>query len=390
MSFSAVSGPTPESRAALREDVLASLRENSPLVLFTVFYGLAPIVVARMLSIPSLPYGSLLVSYIGVATTMGIAMFAAFALWYLYHARIRKVPNFQVEAWQRLRNDFLRRDRLLLALPVLALWPITANAFSYLKSAIPLIQPFHLDPVLHQWDRTIHFGIDPWRILQPFLGYTWITYGINFLYALWFIVLHLALLLQSAAIEKRKLRMQFLLSMAFAWALIGNLAATLMSSAGPCYYGQVVDGVDPYAPLMSYLRGVAGNLSLNVIGHELRLPFTALQLQDMLWRKWLGSDFSIGAGISAAPSMHVASSWLIARVAWASGGKIRIFGSLFLLVIFFGSIHLGWHYAVDGYLAMAGAWAIWRLTGWLLERPVMQMLLWPTDSPSRTRESQET
>src|SRR5262249_10173610 len=113
MSFSAVSGSTPE-RAALRQDLLASLRENSPLVLFTILYGLAPIILARALSIPSLPYGSLWVSYIGVAGTMAIAMFVAFATWYLYHARIRKVPNFQAEAWQRLRGDFLRRDRLLL------------------------------------------------------------------------------------------------------------------------------------------------------------------------------------------------------------------------------------------------------------------------------------
>ena len=389
MSFSAVSGSTPKPRAALWQGVLGSLRENSPLVLFTVLYGLAPIVLARSLSIRSLPYDALWVSYIGVAATMAIAMFVAFALWYLYHARIRKVPNFQAEAWQRLCGDFLRRDRLLLALPVLVLWPITANAFSYLKSAIPLIQPFYLDPVLHQWDRTLHFGVDPWRILQPFIGYTWITYVINFLYALWFIVLHLALVLQSAAVEKRKLRMQFLLSMALAWALIGNIAATLMSSAGPCYYGLVVDGINPYAPLTSYLRGVADDLSVSILGHELHLPFTALILQDLLWQKWLDSDFGIGAGISAAPSMHVASSWLIARIAWASGGKIRIFGSLFLLVIFFGSIHLGWHYAIDGYLAMAGAWAIWRITGWLLDRPVAQRLLWPKVPTLRTQAAQE-
>src|SRR5262245_14609192 len=107
MSFSAVSGSTPEPRAALRQDLLGSLRENSPLVLFTVLYGLAPIVVAQALSIPSLPYGSLWISYIGVATTMAIAMFVAFAIWYLYHARIRKVPKFQAEAWRRLRDDFL-------------------------------------------------------------------------------------------------------------------------------------------------------------------------------------------------------------------------------------------------------------------------------------------
>jgi hypothetical protein len=50
----------------------------------------------------------------------------------------------------------------------------------YLKSVIPLVHPFYLDPVLAEWDRTLHFGIDPWRYLQPILGYAPITYLIGF------------------------------------------------------------------------------------------------------------------------------------------------------------------------------------------------------------------
>jgi PAP2 superfamily len=377
MSLSAVSQSTPDARVPLWHDFLASLRENSPLVLFTILFGLAPIIVARKFSVPTLPYGQLWLAYLGFIATAGIAVFAAFALWYLYHARVRKVPNFQAEAWRRIRNDFLHRDRLFLALPVLALWPITASAFSYLKSAIELIQPFHLDPLLYQWDRVLHFGIDPWRILQPIVGYTWITYLINFVYALWFFVLQAVLMLQSGATGDRKRRMQFLLTFALTWALIGSLAATLMSSAGPCYYGLVVGGPDPYAPLMSYLHGVAANLSLGAFGHELHIPFSALILQDLLWQSQLTGDFGIAKGISAAPSMHIASTWIIARVAWSMGRTARFFGSLFLLFIFVGSIHLGWHYALDGYLAIAGAWALWRLTGWLLDRRAVQAWLWP-------------
>ena len=260
---------------------------------------------------------------------------------------------------------------------MLALWPITASAFSYLKSVIPLIQPFHLDPLLYQWDRTLHFGIDPWRLLHPLLGYTWITYLVNFVYALWFFVLQATLVLQACATRDRKRRMQFLLTLALAWALIGSVAATLMSSAGPCYYGFVVGGPDPYAPLMSYLRDVAANLSVGAFGYELPLPFTALVLQDMLWQSQVNGDLGIAMGISAAPSMHIASTWIIARVAWSMGRTARLFSSLFLLVIFVGSIHLGWHYALDGYLAIAFAWALWRLVGWLLDRSAVQALLWP-------------
>jgi hypothetical protein len=64
-------------------------------------------------------------------------------------------------------------------------------------------------------------------------------------------------------------------------------------------------------------------------------------------------------------------------LSWDLGRRARIAGSLFLALVFIGSIHLGWHYAVDGYLAVAFAWALWRLTGWLLNRQAVQALLWP-------------
>jgi len=384
MSLSAVSPPVLNTRVSLWRDLLGSVRENSPLVLFSVLYGILPFIVARAVAIPSAPYGGIVTGYVGFVAFAAMAVFAVFAIWYLYHARIRKVPNFQAVAWHRIRSDFLSRDRLLLALPVLALWPVTASAFSFIKSAIPMIQPFYLDEALQRWDRLIHFGVDPWRILQPIVGYTWITYAINFGYTTWFFVMQAMLVLQAAATGDRKRRMQFLLSMALAWSLIGNLAAVLMSSAGPCYYALVSDGPNPFAPLMAYLEGAAANLSVGAFGYELGLPFTALMLQDLLWQSYATSDTSIAMGISAAPSMHIASSWIIARLLWSKGGKAAVGGSLFLLMIFIGSIHLGWHYAIDGYLAVAGAWLLWRLTGWLLDRPAVERYLWPADGGSRS------
>jgi PAP2 superfamily len=379
MSLSDVSPSAPAARVSLWRDLLGSLRENSPIVLFSVLYGLAPFLIARAVAIPAPPYHDIIGSYVGFIGFAAVAMFAVFAIWYLYQARIRKIPNFQAEAWRRIRTDFLRRDRILLALPVLALWPIVGSAFSYIKSAIPLIQPFYLDEALQRWDRLIHFGTDPWRILQPLLGHMWITYGINFGYALWFFVLQAMLVLQAAATGDRKRRMQFLLTMALAWSLIGNLAAVLMSSAGPCYYALVSNGPNPFAPLMEYLHGVAANLSMGAFGYDLHIPFAATLLQDLLWQSYATSDSSLAMGISAAPSMHIASSWIMARLLWSKGRKAAVLGSLFLLLIFLGSIHLGWHYAIDGYLAVAGAWLLWRCTGWLLDRPAVQRYLWPED-----------
>jgi PAP2 superfamily len=374
MSLSAVS---PSASGARRLDGLrASLRENSPLILFVLLYGLAPIIVYSRVNIPVAPYHDILMSYVGFFAVAAVSIFAAFALWYLYNSRVRKVKNFQAVAWQRIRTDFLRRERLLLALPVLALWPITASGFTYLKSVIPLVQPFYLDPVLAEWDRTIHFGIDPWRYLQPLLGYAPITYLIGFGYTLWFLILQAILVLQAGATGNRKRRLQFLLTMALAWAVVGSLIATMTSSVGPCYFGLAYPGgPDPFAEQVAYLRGVASG-----VAETIRLPFTTTVLQDMLWQSYSTNDFGMVRGISAAPSMHIASTWIIARLAWDMGKAARIAGCAFLGFIFIGSIHLGWHYAIDGYMAVALAWTLWRLVGWLLNRPAVQGFLWPTEA----------
>ena len=73
------------------------------------------------------------------------------------------------------------------------------------------------------------------------------------------------------------------------------------------------------------------------------------------------------AGISAMPSMHVASSVLMALYAstharWA-GWAMWTFAALIMI----GSVHLGWHYAIDGYFGAVIAWCAWvigrRLAG---------------------------
>ena len=377
MSLLTLSGSASAPRASFSRALLASLRENSPILLFVALFAPVPWIVARRHGIPVLPYPNLPSAYAVFIGYCGIALFCAFAIWYLYNKRIKKVPGFSATAFQRVKSEFLTRERILLALPVLVAWPISAIAFSYLKSVIPVVQPFYLDATLSHWDRVLHFGVDPWRLLAPLLNHWPVTFLINFCYTLWFFVFQTALVLQTAYMRDRKLRLQFLLTMALAWALIGNLAATYLSSAGPAYYSLVASGPDPYAPLMVYLRDVSDNAGISLFGHEFHLPLTALALQSLLWQAHANGDFSLAMGISAAPSMHIASTWIVARLCFALGKRAAIFGGIFLGIIFIGSIHLGWHYALDGYLAAAGAWVLWRIVGWWLNRPAVARFLWP-------------
>ncbi|HJR21228.1 MAG TPA: hypothetical protein VJ822_06385, partial [Dongiaceae bacterium] len=101
MSLSAASPSASGARGLLWDGLRASLRENSPLILFVLLYGLAPIVVYSQVAIPVAPYHDLLMSYVGFFAAAAVSGFAAFALWYLYNSRVGKVKNFQAVAWQR-------------------------------------------------------------------------------------------------------------------------------------------------------------------------------------------------------------------------------------------------------------------------------------------------
>ena len=130
------------------------------------------------------------------------------------------------------------------------------------------------------------------------------------------------------------------------WILIGGILAIVFSSAGPCFYGRLGLTPDPYADLMAYLRGV----------NEM-LPIWAIPVQDVLWQGHVAK--SAIDGISAMPSMHNGSALLFALAGYQVSRFAGHLLSAHAILIFIGSVHLGWHYAVDSYLAWALTLVIW-------------------------------
>lgn len=360
---------------------VASLRENGPLLLLVACFWAAANGLSAAVGSSHRVLDQAAASYAGYFMICLVCLCVAFVLWVLHVTLVRKVSIQTADFWLRIFTEFLSRERILLALPILAAWPLMAMSFSLVKALIPAIVPYYLDPFLHAADRVIHLGQDPWALLQPLLGHPAVTYAIDRLYALWFFVIYLALLLQITATSDRRRRLQFLLSSMLTWILLGCVAATLLSSAGPCYYGEVVGTPETYAPLIAYLHETVQQTP--VFWFETPPQLVAVRVQDLLWDAYLQDDFAIGRGISAAPSLHVASTWLVARMLQTYGRGAAIAGWAFFGVILMGSVHLGWHYAVDGYISIGGAWALWWLTGWLLNRPRVQMLLWPVGASPR-------
>jgi hypothetical protein len=322
------------------------------------------------------PFANFLIESIGFICILAIGLFCSFAIWFFYLKRVKRVPEFDKIFLRELKHNYLTASRIFLALPVLLMWPAFINMFSYLKALISTFRPFYLDTTLADWDRRLHLGSLPNEWLDPIFGHAVPVLILNWTYTVWFLVIMTVLVLQSANAGNRRLRAQYLLAQALLWPILGNLVATLFSSAGPCYYGLLISGPNPYAGHMTRLHEIADSLKFSMFGYDLHLPITALWMQQYLWNGYQDSQLALGQGISAFPSLHVASSWLVARLCLAYGRKTALFGFIFLALICIGSVELGWHYAIDGYVGVLGAWLCWRLAGFILSLRTIKKLLW--------------
>jgi hypothetical protein len=245
----------------------------------------------------------------------------------------------------------LTYERVVALLVASLLIPLCLLVYASWKWTIPALHAFSWDREFGALDRWLHAGVDPWQLLHPLLGKPWITALLDRLYALW-IPLSAAVLIWQACGSRPFARARFFLSYVTVYVLLGTGLAIGFSSAGPCYYGRVVGDPDPYRPLMSYLWSVHAGT-----------PLIAVEAQEVLWRYYLEQRHAAFLSISAMPSVHVAIAVLFALSGWEAGRAAGLILSAYALVVLLGSVHLGWHYAADGYFAAAATVAIWIICG---------------------------
>ncbi|RUV40831.1 MAG: hypothetical protein EOQ55_26065 [Mesorhizobium sp.] len=240
--------------------------------------------------------------------------------------------------------------RIIVGLPVALVFPLFFSMFTSIKEGISKIQPFYADAPLTAIDRAIHGGIDAWRFFHILLGFGTVTFSLNVLYNLWFAEVFIVLFCVVFSTRNEGLRSQFLVTFILTWALLGNVLATAFASVGPAFvttfYGDAT-----FSPLMDYLQ------TTNVT-----YPVLALDTQSYLLNAGLDGPH-LGSGISAFPSVHVAAATLNAIYLWRFGRLMRWASIAFLAAIQLGSVHLAWHYAVDGYVSMLMTPIIWAIAG---------------------------
>lgn len=233
--------------------------------------------------------------------------------------------------------------RLMIAIVAVQVISIQSASFNAIKTAIPRVNPFWLDPYLAHIDATL-FGEQPWKLAHNAFGFA--VPAFDAAYAAWLILQPIAFF-GLLTLKPSPLKSRAIVSLLLSWLILGIGAAFLFSSAGPIFYDRLFGG------------GTFAGLD------QVDAP-NALRASEYLWASYTSGALVIGAGISAMPSLHVGLAlWLalvlrksfLAPLAWA-----------YLPVIWIGSVLLGWHYFTDGLLGLIGVAIIWRATPVLLRR----------------------
>ena len=335
---------------------IAAFKKSLTSRLFLILAGMTFMYVAAGYALASIygwPIDLHTMLYTNVFKMGAMAFFVCLISYRCFYIMIFVRPrHLTVTILKDLRDNYFTPEKIAGGIPVIILFVIMLSVFTSFKSMIPVIEPFKYDALFAKWDATLHFGTQPWEILFPFLKIAFVTTALSFVYKTWFLAKFGVLFWQAFAVKRPLLREQFFITYMLSWIINGTILATLFSSAGPCYYHHMVEGPNPYGPLMEFLHE-----------SDKILPVWDLFAQDYLWHSYENLSAGLFSGISAMPSMHISLSFLFALVGWRVGRKTGMFFTVYLILMFVGSVHLGWHYAIDGYVGALVTLLLWWLVG---------------------------
>ena len=269
--------------------------------------------------------------------------FGKFILWMKY-ALVGAVVLLGARVWKlraagvasplaHMRAQFLEKKAILIfAVAGMMLAGLDMLFFMWIKPEVTAVAPFWADGLFADLDHAI-FGRDPWRFFEGF-NLEFHAFAYSFF---WAIAVMAALVWLLAQPQSRE-RSTSLLSYFSIWSVFGPLGQYFLSAAGPIFYARIGLG-DRFADL------------------ERSVPEVTRQVSGYLWDMHSNGILGPGAGVSAMPSLHIATVTWIYLVFRNQGSRFAPIAALFAVYIFALSVALGWHYAVDGIFGAVGALA---------------------------------
>lgn len=331
------------------------LRAHALLVISCVIYFITAVIITTSLGkafgFSAWPYLEMIFVFM-----VPLSFMASLIAVFFYMAIVKRPKNLTGAFIEFYKPLILNPTRWAKAVPAIGVMMLGFMAFTEMKSVIPLLNPYGWDVAFMELDRFLHFGQDPWQLLQPLFGSNAPTLILNFIYNLWFFIMFGFWLTAGWTKKDMRWERQFLLSFIWCWIIGGTVLATLLSSMGPAFYDLVNADINPYTAQMAFLSDV--NESHEVL---------ALGAQDMLRAGYLNPSNGGLSGISAMPSLHNATSTLFMLAAYRIHKGFGHVMLAFLICIMIGSVHLAWHYAVDAYLGIFIALVIWKISGRAIE-----------------------
>ncbi|OPX40881.1 MAG: hypothetical protein B1H13_05080 [Desulfobacteraceae bacterium 4484_190.3] len=240
-----------------------------------------------------------------------------------------------------MKDRFLNCASLFEFFRILAALKIVMTIHCTVKQAIPIINPALYDDILWKIDKFIHFGFSPTLLSLKLFSATDITSFIDFTYIIWYFLKIPFFIIFIWFVDQKK-RDHFFSAYFLLW-VIGGLSAVLFPSVGPVY---------KYPDLFAGLN----------IPH-------ASELQKQLWIHYNGillhpENFRafVYEGVAAFPSLHVAVIALFCIFSRELNKIFFISMLCYTVIVQAGSVHLGWHYAVDGYFGVLLAFSCYFVT----------------------------
>jgi hypothetical protein len=238
------------------------------------------------------------------------------------------------------------RERGIGALAVALGFCVAISAFTTFKLSIPEIVPFYADGYFEWLDRAIHGGA-PWTYTHAVIP-DWAEYPLAYVYSgIWYILWFGIIGFMAFWRDDRRVR--YLWAHGLMLVILGTAMAIATASYGPIFFDSFGGG-PAYDALLR-------KLDTSVVGSAER------EIAAYLLSGYGDANNTLGTGISAMPSMHVAVAALNACFLWSINRWLGFAGWVLTFLILIGSVHFGWHYAIDGYVALVVVAAIWWVTG---------------------------